>query len=137
MGVQLHKPSLDLGIVTEDASRALAFYRDTLGLEPLGEVTFPNVGVVNRLACGDSVIRILALEKPAKHHGSREGMTSATGYRYCTLTVTNLDEVVSTCRERGYKIAVEIRDLRPGVRVATVEDPDGNTVEFMGVAADS
>ena len=38
--------------------------------------------------------------------------------------------------EEAYEAAgrPEIRDLRPGVRVAMVRDPDGNTVELMGTS---
>ena len=35
------------------------------------------------------------------------------------------------CRADGHKIVVEVRQLRPGVKAAMVEDPDGNTIEFM------
>ena len=46
--------------------------------------------------------------------------------------LSNLDETVEACRGFGAKIAVEPRALRPGVRMAMVEDPDGNTVELLG-----
>jgi predicted enzyme related to lactoylglutathione lyase len=49
-----------------------------------------------------------------------------------TFALTNLDETVEACREFGAKILVPPRALRPGVRMAMVEDPDGNTVELLG-----
>ena len=38
MGVQLTKDSIDLGIVVSDGEKALAFYRDTLGFEHVGDM---------------------------------------------------------------------------------------------------
>ena len=38
MTVQLTKDSIDLGIVVKDGDVALAFYRDTLGFELVGEM---------------------------------------------------------------------------------------------------
>ena len=118
--------------MTDDAARALAFWRDTLGLVPDGELPFPGVGIVHRLRCGASTVKLLALEKPPAARAPRGGFSAATGLRYCTLTVANLDALVDECRARGYAIPVPVRPLRPGARVAMVEDPDGNTVELIG-----
>ena len=132
MRAELTVPALDLGVVTADAARALAFYRDTLGLLPDGELPFPGLGVLHRLRCGHSTVKLLALERPPEARPARGGFSAATGFRYCTLHVANLDAVVSACRERGHAIPVDVRPLRPGLRVAMVEDPDGNTIELMG-----
>jgi catechol 2,3-dioxygenase-like lactoylglutathione lyase family enzyme len=134
MTVALTRDALDLGIVTADGSAALAFYRDTLGLTPDGEVPFPGMGVVKRLRCGRSLVRILVLDEPPPQRGEAGAFTDAIGYRYCTLSIANLEEVVEACRAAGYEIALEIRDLRPGVQVGMVRDPDGNTVELMGTS---
>ena len=41
MPVQLTKDSIDLGIVISDADASLAFYRDTLGFEHVGDMPMP------------------------------------------------------------------------------------------------
>jgi len=38
---------------------------------------------------------------------------------------------VAACQAGGYTVAVAPREIRPGVRIAMVEDPDGNWVEFL------
>ncbi len=43
----------------------------------------------------------------------------------------SLDEAADAVATAGFKVAVPPRDLRPGVRVAQVEDADGNAVELM------
>ncbi len=130
MSIQLSKQCLDIGVVTANAEAALAFYCDTLGLELAATIPVPG-GVVRRLKCGDSVIKLLILDKPPEHAVQGGGYAAATGFRYCTLSVKNMDELAEKCRIAGYRIAVKPFQLRPGVRVAMVEDPDGNTIEFM------
>jgi len=132
MHAELTVPALDLGVVTADAERLLAFYRDLLGFTADGAIPFPGIGVLHRLRCGQSAVKILALDRPPAARAPGGGFSAATGFRYCTLHVANLDAVVAACRERGHAIPVEVRPLRPGVRVAMVEDPDGNAIELMG-----
>jgi catechol 2,3-dioxygenase-like lactoylglutathione lyase family enzyme len=50
------------------------------------------------------------------------------------MSVSNLAELVAQCGADGYKIAVKETELRPGVKIAMVEDPDGNWVEFLQIA---
>jgi predicted enzyme related to lactoylglutathione lyase len=38
---------------------------------------------------------------------------------------------VDACAAGGYKVAVGVREFRPGTTIAIVEDPDGNWVEFL------
>ena len=55
-------------------------------------------------------------------------MMAATGLRYVTLTVSNLADVIEECRAAGVSVAVPapITEVRPGVTIGMVEDPDGN-----------
>ena len=132
MSIKLERQAIDLGIVTSNEDNMLKFYRDTLGLDEVAEIPFPGLGTIKKLSCGDSFIKLLILNQPAEKPPCKDGFTAAEGFRYCAITVTNLDELVADCREADYKIVVDISKLRPGVRVAMVEDPDGNTIEFMG-----
>ena len=38
---------------------------------------------------------------------------------------------MAACATGGYNVPVAAREIRPGVRIAMVEDPDGNWVEFL------
>ena len=131
MGVQLTKDSIDLGIVTSDADRALAFYRDTLGLEVEGEMPMPGGGVMHRLRCGTSLIKIVVNGRQPAATSPPGGIGGATGYRYWTMSVSNLDEISKRCSDAGYKLVIPPTEIRPGIRIAMVEDPDGNWVEFL------
>lgn len=132
MAIQLQRQALDLGIVTSSGEAMLEFYRDTLGLGEAGDIPVPGMGTVKKLSCGDSFIKLLILDQPAGKPPCKDGFAAAEGFRYCALILKNLDEVVDSCRQGGYKIVTDLRELRPGVRIAMVEDPDGNTLELMG-----
>ena len=132
MGAVLGKDSIDLGIVVTDSAKALAFYRDTLGLEHVADMPLSTAGgTMHRLMCGTTVIKLVVLDEVPAERAAPGGIQGATGYRYWTITVSNLEEVVRQCRDAGYKIALDIREARPGLRIAMVEDPDGNWVECI------
>jgi catechol 2,3-dioxygenase-like lactoylglutathione lyase family enzyme len=131
MGIKLTKDSIDIGIVVRDAEAALRFYRDVLGFEHVGEMPMPGGGTMQRLLCGTSLVKLVSHAVTPEASNPRGGLQKATGVRYWTISVSNLDEIVKTCEEAGSKIAVPITEVRPGVTIAMVVDPDGNWVEFL------
>jgi glyoxylase I family protein len=131
MPVALTKQSVDLGIVTMNGDSALAFYRDTLGFKHQGDMPMPGGGKMHRLLCGESLIKIVVPGKTPPAKAAPGGIQGSTGYRYWTMTVSNLSEILAACKEKGYKVAIPETEIRPGVRIGMVEDPDGNWVEFL------
>jgi catechol 2,3-dioxygenase-like lactoylglutathione lyase family enzyme len=132
MGVQLAKDSIDLGIVVSDGAKALAFYRDTLGFDHVGTMPLPGGGgTMERLLCGTSLIKVVVPDTALPAKPARGGIQGAYGYRYWTISVSNLGELLAACEAGGYRVAVPEREIRPGVRIGMVEDPDGNWVEFL------
>ncbi len=130
MGVNLMKDSIDLGIVTNDPEAMISFYRDVLGFTEAGTMPLPGGGMT-RLMCGSSSIKIVTMKRPVENKAAPGGLGGATGYRYWTMTVSNLAEIVATCEAAQATVAVPITELAPGVSLAIVEDPDGNWVEFV------
>jgi len=132
MTVHLTKDSIDLGIVVRDGAKALAFYRDTLGFEHVGTMPMPGGGgTMERLLCGTSVIKLVVPGSELSASPATGGIQGSYGYRHWTISVSNLTELVAKCETNGYRITVPEREIRPGVRIAIVEDPDGNLVEFL------
>ena len=43
----------------------------------------------------------------------------------------NLEEIVGKVEAGGGKVVVPIREIREGVSIAFLEDPDGNWVELL------
>jgi catechol 2,3-dioxygenase-like lactoylglutathione lyase family enzyme len=134
MGVHLTKDSVDLGIVIRDPERSLAFYRDLLGFVEEGQMAMPGgSGTMYRLLCGTSLIKLVhpANEPPAA--APPGGIPGAYGYRYWTISVSNLRELTDEIAAAGHKVVVPAREIRPGVAISIVEDPDGNWVEFLQI----
>lgn len=134
MAVSLTKDAIDLGIITKNAAPMLRFYQDLLGF------TFHSKGerpgfTTHRLMCGTSMIKIVQHDDPPSAIAAPGGLQGATGYRYWTMTIDNLDEVLADCDRGGYKIAVPAVEIQSGVKIAMVEDPDGNWVELLEMAA--
>ena len=129
MAVVLSKAALDAGILTNNGDKMLAFYRDVLGLPEEPAIPYPGMGTIHRFTIGNSVLRIVVADA-ALENVAGGTFTSRNGLRYLTISISNLDEVVADCKAFGSPIPVDIRDLRPGVRCAQVQDPDGNFVEF-------
>ena len=132
MSVSLTKDSIDLGIVVSDGEKALAFYRDTLGFDHVATTPMPGGGgTMERLMCGTSLIKVVVPENPLETKAPRGGIQGAYGYRYWTISISNIDDVLAKCEAGSYPIVVPRRNIRPGVDIAIVEDPDGNWVEFL------
>ena len=132
MGVELTKDSIDIGIIVRDGEAALKFYRDTLGLEHVADTPMGGGnGTMHRLMCGTTMVKVIEYDELPAAANPAGGIPAASGYRYWTISVSNLDELAGQCAEAGYTVAVEPHEIRPGVRIAMVEDPDGNWVELL------
>lgn len=132
MTANLAKPGVDLGIVISDSEKALAFYCGLLGLEHVGDMPMPIAGggTMHRVQCGDSLLKLVKLnEDPPADSGG--GIPGSQGFRYLTLTVTNIEEIAAACEANEVTVAVPITTVREGVTILMVEDPDGNWVEFV------
>jgi catechol 2,3-dioxygenase-like lactoylglutathione lyase family enzyme len=139
------KASIDLGIVTSDGDRSLAFYRDTLGLTPEFSVPLYDGGVMHRLLCGTSIFKIMAPgvmpqggitstapdEPTTTVEGLVELCVQQRGFRFISIWVADIDAAFAQCVRDGAPVVYPAMESRPGVRVAVVEDPDGNWVEFV------
>jgi glyoxylase I family protein len=148
------KAGVELGIVTARGEEMLGFYRDTLGLEPEVPLALPDGGMMYRLRCGASIVKIVcpAMNKPT------EGVTTTAlsepvttipavmdlctlvrGYRMLTIVVNDLDEALGQCvRDDAAVVCSPMDSMRESntgvqqpVRWVVVEDPDGNWVEFV------
>lgn len=127
------KEAIDLGIVTTNGDAMLAFYRDVLGFEHEGDIAMESVGikVMHRLWFARSLIKIVVPVSPPANAPAPGGIAAGTGYRYWTMSVENLDEILSAVEASGHRVVWPRREVRPGVAVDMIEDPDGNWVEFL------
>ncbi len=132
MGVSLAKDSIDLGIVITDSEASLAFYVGLLGFEHVADTPMPigGGGTMHRLMCGTSLIKLVKLDT-VPEPGPPGGIVGATGLRYFTMIVDNLDEITTAVAVAGHTIHIDRAEVRPGVSITMCADPDGNWVEFV------
>ena len=128
--LDLAKDAIDLGIVIQDSEKSLAFYRDLLGMEHVEDLPVPGDATMHRLQCGNAFVKLVKFSKDLDANPPG-GIGGATGYRYFTIQVNNIDEIAAACEKAGHKLVWPVREIRPGTTVAMVEDPDGNWVEFV------
>jgi len=122
------KDSLDLGIIVSDIKASLHFYQNLLGLQFIGEMPLW-FGTMHRLRFGSSDFKLIDPHKrPPK---GPVGLESQLGFRYVTFVIKNLSKLCEELRSKGIEFAVPEKEMRPGVRIAMVKDPDGNIVEFV------
>jgi catechol 2,3-dioxygenase-like lactoylglutathione lyase family enzyme len=136
MGVKIVKDAIDLGIVTTNGPAMLAFYRDVLGFKHEGDVAMKDAGitVMHRLWFGNSLIKIVVPVTAPAAKAAPGGIPGSTGYRYWTMTISNIAEVLKAVEAAGHKVVRGLTEIRPGISIAIVEDPDGNWVEFLQTA---
>lgn len=122
--LQLHHVS----VIVADTDRALAFYRDMLGLAVNPDR--PDLGYPGAwLDVGSGQIHLLELPNPdpvadRPDHGGRD--------RHVALTVTALDPILTRLEQAGLGYSLS----RSGRRAAFCRDPDGNAVELIEQAGD-
>jgi catechol 2,3-dioxygenase-like lactoylglutathione lyase family enzyme len=128
---QLTDAPIELGVVVSDRERSFRFYGDLLGLPYLGEIVFP-LGRLWRFAIGATVVKLIGYDDPIEAT-SPAGALRAVGYRYLTVPVANIDQLVAECAQAGCAIPLPVTEAAPGIKFAFVEDPDGNRVELVEI----
>lgn len=129
-----------LVIGVTDMDRALAFYRDVLGMEVVFEslisgepfdavlhATRKQEGRVVGGLLGGLMIELLSIGADPPEHTRRRGIT---GIHNISLSVTDLDETHRRIVSAGHTPDQEPFEIA-GVRMFFVKDPDGTPVEFI------
>jgi len=120
--VRIHHVSL----IVSDTSRALAFYRDLLGLTL--DTNRPDLGYPGAwLWVGKQQIHLLELPNPdpaqgRPQHGGRD--------RHLALTLKDTESFARDLEQAG----IPFTRSRSGRRALFCRDPDGNAIELMEVA---
>lgn len=128
---EIQKPAIDIGIVTNNLDAMLAFYGEILALPVEAVIDMPGGGVMHRFKVGDSIVKVISTEPAPQTAAAPGGIRGATGYRYWTLHVTDLQTVLARAEQADHPVVVAQKTIRRGVDIAIVADPDGNWVELL------
>ena len=121
-----------MGIVPSDLQRSLAFYRDVLQLPAMDLLPLGDGMALHRFSVGDSIVKLIEQPTPVETAAKAERF-GMTGIRWFTfyLDPGDIDTAMERCEAAGAEIEMPLTEIRPGLRVSLVSDPDGNTVELV------
>lgn len=122
------KGSIDLGVIVSNIKNSLNFYENILGMEFVG-ITPVWFGTMHRLRFGTSDFKLIE-PKTVPPQGAI-GLENQLGFRYVTFVIENLPQLCSELKNRGIEFTVPETEVRPGVHIAMIKDPDGNIVELV------
>jgi len=139
------------GITVSNLDRSLSFWRDVLGFEfshsahQKGEMAEKITGVKGaelKLAVvkapGGHKIELLEYLAPTDRRQASAAQPCDVGHSHIALTVENLEEILERIAQSGWQAAGQPQSLtagpNAGKRVIYVRDPDGTTIELMGLA---
>ena len=123
-------------ITVDDPDKALAFYRDVLGLEVRNDVGFEGMRWVTVGAPSQPGVEIVLeppLADPNASPGDREAMAELLAKGLLRGVIFETDDCDATCeriRAAGADVLQEPIDQPYGVRDCAFRDPSGNMLRF-------
>lgn len=114
-----------LHLRSQDAVKAAQFYVDNFGAREIDREGVPAVTRVILDLCGLTAFieQAPAANPPAKPPNR--------GIEHIGLIVEDIEVAVSDLKRRGIAFAIEITDVRPGLRTAFLDGPDGVRIELL------
>lgn len=122
--------SIDIGLVVKDIAASLDFYCRTLGWGKVGEMPLSGHRTMHLLRVGGSILKLQDLHEAAPPVGPK-GMLEQAGIRYFTVEIRDLENVVADLTQSGCEFTRPFQEISPGVFIAMLQDPDGNTIELV------
>jgi catechol 2,3-dioxygenase-like lactoylglutathione lyase family enzyme len=133
------------GLVVRDLEKALAFYRDVLGMTVVAindiapeittraGLTLNGYRVVRLDTDGGDRLKIMGPKDAPQANPSPDLILSRTGFVFLTFIVPDLKAVLAKLNAVGATVRTGAApvEFRPGVSLVFAEDPEGNIVEFL------
>jgi predicted enzyme related to lactoylglutathione lyase len=118
---------VDVGFVS--ANRTIVdFLARVFELPELPSITL-EPGTVCRLQAPASVVKVMLPAETPEPPVAASPFYALAGLRYLTLWVDDLDAVLGRAVAEGGRVERGPVELVPGVRMAVLEDPEGNAIE--------
>ena len=112
--MSIQKSAIDLGIITNNLHAMLTFYGEQLGLEVESVIGMPGGGVMHRFKAGDSIVKVIETDPKPDLTAAPGGIRGATGYRYWTLHISDLEGKLASLEAAGVKVVVPAKKSGPG-----------------------
>lgn len=114
-----------LHLRSSDAVAAAAFYVDTFGAREVGREGSP---IVTRMILDLCGITLFIEHAPDANPPAKP---LNRGIEHIGLAVDDIEQAVSALKQQGIAFAIDITDVRPGLRTAFLDGPDGVRIELL------
>jgi predicted enzyme related to lactoylglutathione lyase len=118
---------VDVGFVSADRT-LVDFFARVFELQELPSITL-EPGTVCRLQAPASVMKVMLPAEAPDPPVPASPFYALAGLRYLTLWVDDIEAVIGRAVAEGGRIERGPVELVPGVRIAVLEDPQGNAIE--------
>lgn len=119
----------EIGLVSSDDT-LVKFFATVFDLEELPVITASS-GLVYRLQGPGTAIKVMVPARPPEVSPTPASFLGATGIRYLTLYVSDLETVTERVLAGGGSLQHGPIEMGPGARLSVFHDPDGNTLEVV------
>ncbi|MBV9449619.1 MAG: VOC family protein [Streptosporangiaceae bacterium] len=123
-------------LIVDDQEKALAFYRDVLGLQVVNDVSFDGMRWITVSPPSQPGLQIGLFtpnENPNASAADREAQAELLAKGLLTgviFTTDDCDATFETIRASGADVVQEPMDMPYGVRDCAFRDPAGNMIRF-------
>jgi catechol 2,3-dioxygenase-like lactoylglutathione lyase family enzyme len=120
-----------VAITVRDIERSVAFYRDLLGFDVLGQL-FLNEGTfkIVYLRSGGACVELFEFRGQAAE--TAVGVPDTVGgFKHLALQTDDVDGLAASLKAAGTVFTLDPLDAAGGVRLAFFRDPDGNLLELV------
>lgn len=139
---------LEVGICVRDMARMVDFYTTVLGFQYIGlaQAVSEKSRMSGFTPSGYEIVRLqtnygerIKLNRPVDvplENPDAPYILSIQGTAYLTFIVNDLDETVARLKKAKVPVLPEegLIEVRPGVKLCTAKDPEGNHLEFVEYA---
>jgi len=120
-----------VAITVRHMERSVAFYRDLLGFEVLGQLLVDEGRQkLVYLRSGGAYVELFEF----RDHDAETAVgvpDTVGGFKHLALQTDDVDAVAARLKAAGIEFTVEPLDAEGGVRLAFFRDPDGNLLEIV------
>lgn len=121
-------------IITSDAEKLMAWYKDKLGFEFIQKWTVDMMPGLQLHYIGrdDFKIEIVGDVPKTADQGGNPLENIAPGYNHFAITVDNIEAVLADLQQNGVEAGAPVMELpQAGIKAAIIADLDGNLIEFI------